>query len=961
MVCSVNLAELKAAAEVWFEDGASIIPIHIHQTPDPQTGCHNKDCNFTNWGKWIKQPQTKEEFQNLNWTNKNGFAIILGYQDQNGYYLTAVDFDPKNSLKEPKQQQTNQQQSTPQQFEEELKQYKVTLAQHNLAVECGRKLLADLPKSRLEFTVNGGYHILFKSRQQVKTVKSVHHTCKVEVLTERQMCIMAPSFGYKLTENTGEIAAIDDFNQLFHNLCKKHNLHTSTSHPQPEKNIQPSKQHPPQPSRQTAELDDEALQQIVDIFTSVWTQGSRHNLTTAFCGWFIKQNITKPSALKLIGRLCCATNTCDSDAEGFLKDVHNQYNNRKDNPDLKGWTGLLEIYQQVKGCKMPPELQKKLADTITNKVTNEKTSKLVIHKDCGQADQGYYEAIYQDDKPYFLTYNKGVFEVYNSVTKNEELIILPKTNQEIPYEPYTYNPNTPLQSVEVLFDRVWVEFDLFVDVEPKWVDVLSSCVLLSYRQEKIDSTPYIYIVGDNECGKTVILNLLSKLCYRPLHSVSLTPANIYGYIGTDNEFFGTILEDEAQGLDRDEEKAKLYKAGYTKGTKVARTLQTQSGRHIEYYNTFGFKASAAEKMPSNKGFVERNLFIHMTEGEPKKDWGDKNKQDEQRLQMLRNDLLVWRLSVQVVDLPETVFAADSGIRGRLKQIWKPLLQVTAGLAVEHRLREYLEQNRRDRLEEKNKTLESYIVRAVFALHEPNCPVAFGAIWKHLESELDGVVDDKKQKMETPEFGVLTKRRVGSRIGAVLNAKSSRTTIDGEYVVGYLFDETKLARAAKKYGLTTQPNNSSTVSTVLPIVEEAVGANTKNKVGDLSFISENTVNSMSQKPENMSVDPPENGRSVGSVDNTKDQTRQQTLLPLKNKTDNKTTSPTQKDVDTGIFYELIVPPAEPCSCGVFAVEYVITTRPTNQTRRVCQTCFTLFREEHKNERIFLWRREEVGAN
>ncbi|MDR2707432.1 MAG: hypothetical protein LBB87_01625 [Nitrososphaerota archaeon] len=951
---SVNLAELKAAAEVWYEDGASIIPIYIHQTPDPQTGCYIKDCNFTNWGKWIKQHQTKEEFQKLNWTNKNGFAIILGYQDQNGYYLTAVDFDPKTNLKEPKQQQTSSKQ-----FEEEFKQHKVKLAQHDLAVERGRKLLADLPKSRLELTVNGGYHILFKSRQQVRTAKSVHHACKVEVLTERQMCIMAPSFGYKLLESTDEIAIIDDFNQLFHNLCLKHNLHPNTSHhTQPhKKNTQPPKQQSPQP----VELCDEKLQQIVDVFTSVWTQGSRHNLTTAFCGWFIKQNIAKNSALKLIGRLCCATDTCDSDASGFLKNVHTQYNNLKDNSDLKGWTGLLEIYQQIKGCKMPPELQKKLADTVANSAFNEKVgSKLVVRKECGLANQGYFEAIYQDDKPYFLTYNKeGIFEVYDSVTKNDDIIILPKTNQEIPYEPYTYNPHTPIQPIEVLFDRVWVEFDLFVDVEPKWVDVLSSCVLLSYRQEKIDSAPYLYIVGDNECGKTVILNLLSKLCYRPLHSVSLTPANIYGYIGTDNEFFGTILEDEAQGLDRDEEKAKLYKAGYTKGTKVARTLQTQSGRHIEYYNTFGFKASAAEKMPSNKGFVERNLFIHMTEGEPKKDWGDKDKQDEQRLQALRGDLLVWRLSVQGVDLPEQVFVVDCGVRGRLKQIWKPLLQVTAGLAVEHRLREYLEQNRRDRLEEKNKTLKSYIVRAVFALHVPDRPVAFGAIWKHLEAELDGVVDDKRQKMETPEFGVVTKRRVGSRIGAVLNAKSSRATVEGEYVVVYLFDETKLARAAKKYGLTSTQPTRSTVSTVLPIVEEAVGANLKTKKGDLDFISENTANSMNQKPSNMSVDPLENGRSVGSVGNAKDS--KQTLLPLKNKTDNKTTHSTQEDENIDIFYELIVPPAEPCSCGTFAVEYVITTRSTNQTQRFCQTCFTRFREEHKNERIFLRRRDEVGAN
>ncbi|MCL2477815.1 hypothetical protein, partial [Candidatus Bathycorpusculum sp.] len=288
-----------------------------------------------------------------------------------------------------------------------------------------------------------------------------------------------------------------------------------------------------------------------------------------------------------------------------------------------------------------------------------------------------------------------------------------------------------------------------------------------------------------------------------------------------------------------------------------------------------------------------------------------------------------------------------------------LLQVTTGLAVEHRLREYLEQNRRDRLEEKNKTLESYIVRDVFALHEPERPVAFGAIWKHLEVELDGVVDDKKQKMETPEFGVLTKRHVGSRIGAVLNAKSSRATIEGEYVVGYLFDKAKLARAAKKYGLTTQ-TKSSTVSTGLLIVEEAVGANLKNEVDDLCFVSENTVNSASQKLLNISVDPLENGRSVGSVDNAKAQPHhQQTLLPLKNKANNKNCS-TPKDATAGMFYELIAP-AEPCACGVFAVEYIITTKPTNQTRRVYQTCFTLFREEHKAERILLRRRDEVGAN
>ena len=91
---------------------------------------------------------------------------------------------------------------------------------------------------------------------------------------------------------------------------------------------------------------------------------------------------------------------------------------------------------------------------------------------------------------------------------------------------------------------------------------------------------------------------------------------------------GTILEDEAQGLYKDLDKAKIYKAGYKQGAVVPRTMITQNKRFIKYFRVFCFKACAAEEMPRVKGLLERFIFISMTEGYPRKDWADLNKEDE---------------------------------------------------------------------------------------------------------------------------------------------------------------------------------------------------------------------------------------------------------------------------------------------------------------------------------------------
>jgi len=424
-------------------------------------------------------------------------------------------------------------------------------------------------------------------------------------------------------------------------------------------------------------------------------------------------------------------------------------------------------------------------------------------KDSGVSDQGPFEAIYHNDLPAFLVKTGDGFEVWNQLTNNGA-IYEPKDVKRIPYQPYGFYKGK-VSSREELFWKVRNEFHSFVDVEGIWKDVLSACVLLSYQQEKLLTVPYVFLYGDNESGKSTVLQLLKFLCYRPMYGVTVPAADIYGYL-EDVDSIGCVLEDEVQGIRKDIDKIKIYKAGYKEGAVVPRTLITQHDRIIKYYNTFSFKACASERIPQVKGFRERFLEISMVEGYPEKEWTDITKEDLKRLYDLRNMLLKWRLLSREWQLPNP----QVSMRGRLKELWKPILQVTDGLTVYETLAGFVEEQKNERLSSKQNTLEGHIVKVVTELY--NCVgsnpipyIPFQTIWFKLAEDLDGKIDDKKPHvMDTSEFWHVTKNKVGYRLREVVSGKSKMVRdkdVEGndKLVRAYVFDHEKLRRVAKKYG------------------------------------------------------------------------------------------------------------------------------------------------------------------
>ena len=236
----------------------------------------------------------------------------------------------------------------------------------------------------------------------------------------------------------------------------------------------------------------------------------------------------------------------------------------------------------------------------------------------------------------------------------------------------------------------------------------------------------------------------------------------------------------------------------------------------------------------------------MTEGYPTKDWADINKDDEQRLRELRNILLKWRLSTLQVELPEI----ELPVKGRLKELWKPIIQVTAGLTIEKDLRAQIEQLQKDRLSEKTNTLEGHLVKVVCELYNPETPLASSEIWDGLVKDIEGKLDDKKpNKMDTPEFGEVTKQKIGYRLREVLNGKKTKVRLQDGPAWVYGFDKEKLKRIAKKYGCQLVPKFQTFQSPT-----ETTTLKAEAKVEEKSVITEKKLVSEPQKIEQTAVAP-----------------------------------------------------------------------------------------------------------
>ncbi len=428
------------------------------------------------------------------------------------------------------------------------------------------------------------------------------------------------------------------------------------------------------------------------------------------------------------------------------------------------------------------------------------------------------ESIYFKNKKMFLVAeqkheNLSTIKIKNQFETNDKKII-PTSLEDYPYSPYNFSNIDEINKSKIdfteLYERIFSVVSRFIAIEDEWKHFITSCILFTYKQDQSPTTPYVYLVGDNESGKSTILHLMKALAYRPLLSESLPSANIYNFLGTKEEGTGIILEDESQGLEKQFEKLKIYKGGYVKGSRIPRVKDNPSGGSKQvYYFGYCFKVFAGEKLPKDRGILQRCIVIHMVEDYPDANIKDLKPEDLSHLSKLRNDLMLWRL--------QTAFEKSADIQlGFLKnrdaELWKPILRLLEGtkffINLERLSFKLVEKKRR----EKNNTLEAALFTIVSKLNKVSKHVAFEDIWNEITS-LPGQDDPiNPQGFYLEEHGKVTKTNVGMILSQKFRGEKYRDANKRLYI----FDKITIKRLGRKYSPYSLYGYDTTTSELPPI-------------------------------------------------------------------------------------------------------------------------------------------------
>ncbi len=303
------------------------------------------------------------------------------------------------------------------------------------------------------------------------------------------------------------------------------------------------------------------------------------------------------------------------------------------------------------------------------------------------------EALIVADQPCFIQMQDGLSGDFNlppEIPIDENVLLCPKdihSYLSAEYQAYVFEDKDEIKHYLRLakhfgFDRI---FELvktivkkYVVAEDHYITLITADIIYSYFQDHFGTTHYHICVGSNGAGKNSILMTFASLGYRVLLATNVSGANVYTYLGTQDECQGTIAEDEISTLDKNSDKMNIYKSGYSRGSGRVPKIDLESGRSQGLFHSYCFKIFASEESLDNsaaKGFLDRSFEILCIVGKPdhniKEVWDACNS-------YLKNELLKTRklLFAKRMLLHDKVIAdVELNIFNREAELTKPLIRL----------------------------------------------------------------------------------------------------------------------------------------------------------------------------------------------------------------------------------------------------------------------------------------------
>jgi hypothetical protein len=435
------------------------------------------------------------------------------------------------------------------------------------------------------------------------------------------------------------------------------------------------------------------------------------------------------------------------------------------------------------------------------------------------------EAILIGNKPMFLQIIDGKVELSKEIPLPDSNIVLqPLDKWSYQSKEYSFASEEEINSyigrakqetLDTLYKKVKSIWEKYIDAEDFHIIICAADTIFTYFQDRFGMTHYLLFVGDNDVGKTNNIMVLQQLAYRALYSISLTAAGIYRSQGGVEEGQVTILEDEIDNIDKQDEKMRIYKAGYKAGVKVQRNDDTPSGRKAQGYFPYGFKAFTSEKQPDStdaKGFNERTFVIKCSVGGPEYDIseivtpaGDEDyvaQLDE--LTDMRKLLLVYRLLHHNEPIPNIKL----NLKNRDNQLCKPLLRLFQGTKASDEISKTLLRLLKEKKNRKSNTIEAVlynIVKVLVAeakpqqasLNEDEVVLTSVDIWTRFKADVKGgIMPQKPQTYDTTDYGPVSQRQLASIIEDRFGGDNDKDSKSGLKI--FRFNKKKLEKVGTNY-------------------------------------------------------------------------------------------------------------------------------------------------------------------
>lgn len=228
----------------------------------------------------------------------------------------------------------------------------------------------------------------------------------------------------------------------------------------------------------------------------------------------------------------------------------------------------------------------------------------------------------------------------------------------------------------------------YVDVAPRFEQIASYYVLLSWVYDAFRELPYLRLRGDYGSGKTRFLLTVGALCYKPIFASGASTVSPLFHIL--DRFGGTLIIDEGDFRWSDEkaDMVKILNNGNVKGIPVLRNEQSPTTKEFNprAFQVYGPKIVATRGYYQDQALESRFITEEMG-GRPLRDDIPINLPDRYQDEALhlRNKLLLFRFRNVHKKAPLNTLV-NRRIEPRLNQIFVPLLSIIDDLGTRDALR-----------------------------------------------------------------------------------------------------------------------------------------------------------------------------------------------------------------------------------------------------------------------------------